>query len=146
MLVTDTTRMVAMSTGIDSGSSIFSTRCHGLYPMAVAASTAAGGTASSASGTERTSSAVEYKASATITLTSERMRVLISEGSTMNRAMDGMVKMIEPITMVTRRAGRDRYTSRPSGIAITSATASGIMESLMCSRVSSQTFEKWSNR
>ena len=58
MLVTATTLRPAMRTGIARGSSILTMRVSGRYPTAVAASRTAAGTASSASGTARTSSAV----------------------------------------------------------------------------------------
>ena len=58
MLLTDATRTPAASTGTDSGSSTAKKRRTGLYPTAVAAATTGAGTASRASSTGRTSSAV----------------------------------------------------------------------------------------
>ncbi len=92
----------------------------------MAASRTGAGTASSASGTARTSSAVVYSVSATMTLASSRMRVGMINGNTTNSASDGMVKMMLAVTVVSLRSTVVRCTSAPKGTAISSPSSTGI--------------------
>ena len=67
-------------------------------------------------------------------------------GSTTNRASDGIVKMMLAVTVVNRRSTVVRCTSAPSGTAISSPSTIGISDSRKWMTVRTHRSSRWVNR
>ena len=81
-----------------------------------------------------------------MTLASSRMRVGMISGSTTNSASDGIVKMMLAVTVVNRRSTVVRWTSAPSGTAISNPSTIGTSDSRRWISVSAQASSRWVNR